>query len=90
MNSTVYVSSRVFDNDRTDYRHTLLSFILPKSIQVNKYINYSYGPYSESKNKNLKEELTNIEEYWLDTLPSNKVYNMLRKFSSVFENIYYK
>ena len=88
MNSTIHVNSGVIYYDQTDHCPTFMNFTPPNSVKVNEYISYSFRPYSESNKEKLIEQLTNIEENWLDILPSNNVDNMLKKFSSFLDELY--
>ena len=88
MNSTIYVNSDVIHYDQTDHSPTFMNFTPSNSVKVNKYISYSFRPYSESNKENLIEQLTNIEENWLDLLPSKNVDNMLQKNIAFLDNLY--
>ena len=89
MNSTIHVNYGLIYYDQPDHCPTVMNFILPNSVKVNKYINDSTTPYSESK-KNMSEELTKIEVNWRNILASNNVDNMLHKLGSIIENLHGK
>ena len=88
MTSAIHVNSGVIYSDQTDHCPKFMNLTPPNSVKVNKYINYSFRPYSESNKEKLIEKLTNIEENRLDILPSKNVDSMLQKFSCFLGELY--
>ena len=61
ISSAIHIKSGVIYYVQTDLCPTFKN-LNPNSVNVNKYINFSFTPYSETNIEKLIEQLTNIEE----------------------------